>query len=136
MKLGHLVAIVCIVGIGYLAILLFSIYKSRDRKETEFRSRSWARYWEFSPQALGGFSYRSLVLVSFLSLFLEMLVIRWISAEIRIFAYLLGALVGGLMESISLWAGLKSLVVIAMLMYLASYFFVSRPAPSGTTSPS
>ena len=36
---------------------------------------------------LDRFSYRQLVLVSFLGLFLEMLMIRWVSSEIRIFAY-------------------------------------------------
>jgi len=42
---------------------------------------------EVSPQDLGSFSYRQLILVSVLSLFLEMLMIRWVSSEIRIFAY-------------------------------------------------
>ncbi len=36
---------------------------------------------------LGGFSYRQLILVSMLSLFVEMLMIRWVSSDIRIFAY-------------------------------------------------
>lgn len=34
-----------------------------------------------------GFSYRQLILISSLSLFVEMLMIRWVSSEIRIFAY-------------------------------------------------
>ncbi len=42
---------------------------------------------EIDIQALGGFSYRQLILVSLLSLFVEMLMIRWVSSEIRIFAY-------------------------------------------------
>ncbi len=42
---------------------------------------------ELQVAELGSFSYRQLVLVSFLSLFLEMLMIRWVSSEIRIFAY-------------------------------------------------
>src|SRR5581483_3841943 len=42
---------------------------------------------EVSPPDLGSFRYRQLVLVSVLSLFLEMLMIRWVSSEIRIFAY-------------------------------------------------
>ena len=42
---------------------------------------------EVSPHDLGSFSYRQLILVSVLSLFLEMLMIRWVSSEIRIFAY-------------------------------------------------
>lgn len=36
---------------------------------------------------IGGFSYRQLLTVSVLSLFLEMLMIRWVSSEISIFAY-------------------------------------------------
>ena len=43
--------------------------------------------WEFSPQDLGGFSHGKLALVSVLGLFLELLMIRWISSEIQIFAY-------------------------------------------------
>ena len=50
-------------------------------------SSSWAKRWEFSPGDLGGFSWTQLALWSLLSLFLELLMIRWISSEIRIFAY-------------------------------------------------
>jgi SAM-dependent methyltransferase len=42
---------------------------------------------EIDIQQLGGFSYRQLILVSLLSLFVEMLMIRWVSSEVRIFAY-------------------------------------------------
>ena len=45
------------------------------------------RSLEVPVEALGGFSYRQLMMVSFLSLFVEMLMIRWVSSEIRIFAY-------------------------------------------------
>jgi len=37
--------------------------------------------------ALGGFSYGALALISLVSLYLELLLIRWVSSEIRIFAY-------------------------------------------------
>jgi len=50
-------------------------------------SISWAGKWEFSPADLGGFSWPQLAFRSLLSLFLELLMIRWISSEIRIFAY-------------------------------------------------
>jgi len=50
-------------------------------------SSRWAAKWEFSPQDLGGFSWIKLGLCSLVSLFLELLMIRWISSEIRIFAY-------------------------------------------------
>lgn len=42
---------------------------------------------EISITDLGGFSYRQLLFVSLLSLFLEMLMIRWVTSEISIFAY-------------------------------------------------
>src|SRR5947209_6742041 len=42
---------------------------------------------ELDIAALGGFSNLQLVLVSVVSLFVEMLMIRWVSSEIRIFAY-------------------------------------------------
>lgn len=38
-------------------------------------------------KTLGGFSWKSLALISLTSLFLELLLIRWIASEIRIFAY-------------------------------------------------
>jgi hypothetical protein len=41
---------------------------------------------------------------------------------------LMGALVGGLLESLSFWTGLKSLLIIAALLYLASYLSLGRPA--------
>src|ERR1700739_1951515 len=56
--------------------------------ETPLQKRiSWLDRWTFSPQTLGGFSYRQLILVSLTALFLELLMIRWISSEITIFAY-------------------------------------------------
>src|SRR5579862_3856895 len=47
----------------------------------------WREKWEFSAEMLGGFSWKSVALWSLLSLFMELLMIRWISSEIRIFAY-------------------------------------------------
>ncbi len=42
---------------------------------------------EISVRDMGGFGYGRLIWVSLLSLFLEMMMIRWVSSEIRIFAY-------------------------------------------------
>src|SRR5690349_15149046 len=50
-------------------------------------SRRWSTQGDFSPEDLGGFSWRALALWSLLSLFMELLMIRWVSSEIRIFAY-------------------------------------------------
>ena len=41
----------------------------------------WIAQFEFSPQTIGGFSYGHLALVSVLGLFLELLMIRWISSK-------------------------------------------------------
>jgi hypothetical protein len=41
----------------------------------------------FAPQSLSGTVLGNLALASFLSMFLELLMIRWISSEIRIFAF-------------------------------------------------
>ncbi len=49
--------------------------------------RRWVAQFEFSPETLGGFSYSRLALISLFGLFLELLMIRWISSEITIFAY-------------------------------------------------
>jgi hypothetical protein len=141
-----------------LVYWLFALYRDRPA-----RSANWLRTLETSPEELGGFSYRSLALISLLSLFLEMLMIRWISSEIRIFAYfknlvlvacflgfglgcylcrrrvqlgsnLFGSLAGGLLESLSLWFGLKSLIVLAALIYAGSVLALlwpARTAPGG-----
>jgi hypothetical protein len=39
---------------------------------------------------------------------------------------LFGSLLGGLLESLSMWFGLKSLTVLAALLYLASAVFLNR----------
>lgn len=45
------------------------------------------KWGSVSISALGGFRWNSLALISVLCLFLELLLIRWIASEIRIFAY-------------------------------------------------
>jgi len=66
----------------WLVYWLFALYQDRPK-----RGSSWWRMLEVDPEELGGFRYSSLALISLLSLFLEMLMIRWISSEIRVFAY-------------------------------------------------
>ena len=65
------------------ALSIFVVYRVFRRP----KSASLLGRFELVPEDLGGFSYRQLILVSLLSLFLEMLMIRWVSSEIRIFAY-------------------------------------------------
>lgn len=80
-RLPELIAILSFVlGGGALSVYLFNLYRGAA-------GHGWARRWDGTPDHLGGFSYTRLVLVSALGLFLELLMIRWISSEIRIFAY-------------------------------------------------
>ena len=74
------------------ALLLVNLYNLRFfraayRDRAQAKSPGWAAPWEFSPAMIGGFSYWQLALVSAFGLFLELLMIRWISSEISIFAY-------------------------------------------------
>jgi hypothetical protein len=45
-----------------------------------------------------------------------------------------GALVGGLLESLSMWTGIRSLLLIAALFYLASWIALRPPAPAAETA--
>ena len=78
---------VLVIGLGILINrYLFDLYQAKPRHKGTPHESWWAEGWEFSPSSLGGFSYWKLALVSMLGLFLELLTIRWISSEIRIFA--------------------------------------------------
>jgi spermidine synthase len=79
------VFVVCLSGI--VSLWLFDFYGTEIRTASSAAMRRRVARWEFSPQELGGFSHGKLALVSVLGLFLEMLMIRWVSSEVRIFAY-------------------------------------------------
>jgi spermidine synthase len=66
------------------ALAVFVVYRLFRRLRTAAPA---PERLEVDVQELGGFSYRQLILISLLSLFVEMLMIRWVSSEIRIFAY-------------------------------------------------
>ncbi len=70
-------------------INLFGLWLYRKPGEvTKWPALSrWVTQFQFSPETLGGFSYSRLALISLFGLFLELLMIRWISSEIAIFAY-------------------------------------------------
>lgn len=60
-------------------VIVFTVFRKPARSGAPLRKL------EFELDQLGGsFGYPQFILVSFLSLFLEMLMIRWISSEIRI----------------------------------------------------
>jgi spermidine synthase len=75
------VALICITGL--VALRLLDFYSDSEPHST---SRLWRSRWEIQLET-EGFSKRTLILASLLGLFLELMLIRWVSSEIRIFAY-------------------------------------------------
>ena len=81
-------------AVGFLLVvvmsavfLLSAFYQQRFPSRLKDWERRLARAWEFTPENIGGFSWSQLALASLLSLFLEMLMIRWVAAEVSAFAY-------------------------------------------------
>jgi len=72
------VALACTTG--FVALLLLDLYRN---SAAESAPRYWRTRWEIQF----GFAKHTLVLASLLGLFLELMLIRWVSSEIRIFAY-------------------------------------------------
>ena len=70
---------------GLAILIVYRLFKRYHRTHPGVASQPGKL--ELTPEDLGGFSYGQLALISMLSLFLEMLMIRWVSSEIRIFAY-------------------------------------------------
>jgi spermidine synthase len=67
--------------------LLLALYEEGSPSRLSRWVCAVARPWNFNPTQVGGFGWLQLALASALSLFLEMLMIRWVSSEIPVFAY-------------------------------------------------
>ena len=81
-------AFIFVVGLsGIVSLWLFNVYGAGTRDTASPATHSWMERWEFTPQDLGGFTYAKLALISVCGLYLELMMIRWVSSEIRIFAY-------------------------------------------------
>ena len=81
------IALVLFAFLGLLSIqYLFGFYQKRATGIGKL-GRSTVAKWDFDLSELGGFSYRLLIVFSILGMFFEMMMIRWVSSEIRIFAY-------------------------------------------------
>ncbi|MFZ0676469.1 hypothetical protein [Candidatus Binatus sp.] len=80
------VGLVLIAGI-YVNLFGLWLYRTPGEASRWPSLQRWVAQFEFSPETLGGFSYARLALISLLGLFLELLMIRWISSEITTFAY-------------------------------------------------
>lgn len=82
------IAYIFVIGLsGIASVLLFDCYRIGTRSPSSTATQPRAARWEFSPVDLGGFSLWRLALASVLGLFLELLMIRWVSSEIQVFAY-------------------------------------------------
>ena len=81
-------ALLTVVICGCLLILyLLGFYRSARAKSSAHGVRRDTAL-DFDPEAIGGSPYLQLALASLLGLYLELLMIRLVSSEIRIFAYL------------------------------------------------
>ena len=67
--------------------LLISSYEEGSSRTISLVLRRYSRRWQFTPSDIGSFSWVQLTLASVLSLFLEMLMIRWVTSEVAVFAY-------------------------------------------------
>jgi hypothetical protein len=83
---GIWLGLVLVAGI-HLNLFGLWLYRKPSDSTDWSALRRWISQFEFSPETLGGFSYYRLALISLFGLFLELLMIRWISSEIGIFAY-------------------------------------------------
>ena len=71
----------------FLLLYLLDFYRPENSKRT-FRGPFAASPFNFDPEMLGGSPFTQLAWASLLGLYLELLMIRLVSSEIRIFAYL------------------------------------------------
>ena len=76
-----------VVGLILANTYVVGLFHAKVPGESSRVLARWAEKLEFSPQDLGTFSWWQLALWSLLALFFELLMIRWISSEIRVFAY-------------------------------------------------
>ena len=77
-------SIVLLVLVASLVVLLAFRLARLYRPEADAAPRGWL---EVDPKELGASAYGKLAWISALSLFLEMTMIRWVTSEIRVFAY-------------------------------------------------
>src|SRR5260221_13942329 len=80
-------ALVLVAFLGLLSIqYLFGFYQKRITGIAQL-GRTTVAKWDFDLRDLGGFSYWVLIVFSIAGMFFEMMLIRWVSSEIRIFSY-------------------------------------------------
>jgi hypothetical protein len=82
--IAHLPALLLIWLTIYAIYWLLGIAKW---PRSAWRDRMLDKWGSVDTSSLGGARFRKLALISLMSLFLELLLIRWVASEIRIFAY-------------------------------------------------
>lgn len=87
LSISILVPFLTVLALGAITIRFVVAFYEEKPGVLSQRMRHWAGSWDFTLPQLGGFGWLQLGLVSLFSLFLEMLMIRWISAEVPVFAY-------------------------------------------------
>ena len=88
MEVNQLIAFVLLLWVnGFACLFLLRLCKTSEDHRGKSVPLRWTVPFEFSSESLGFPHYKTLALASILGLFLEMLLIRWVSSEIRIFAY-------------------------------------------------
>jgi len=86
-EMTHLPLLTVVFSGCFLVLYLLDFYRPAGAKRT-FRGPFAATPFDFEPESLGGSPYAQLAWASLLGLYLELLMIRLVSSEIRIFAYL------------------------------------------------
>jgi spermidine synthase len=110
-----------------VSLALFKLYQPDDLGRTRLGLECAVGRWNLSSES----SYQNLLVISFLGLFLELALIRWVSSEIRVFAYFknfvliacfLGFGLGGWLcrRPVNLLAALIPLLTIAVLIKFPS----------------
>ncbi len=87
MRLAALILGDVVLTAAFILAFRWLLAFSRRQLGQQAPAADWTTRFQVAPEALGGRLYWQLALVSVLGLFLEMLMIRWISSEVRIFAY-------------------------------------------------
>jgi spermidine synthase len=129
---GSALALAFLLETAVLGVLVLTRFYSLEGQAGRKRWR-WFERWAFTPSDLGGVSNWRLLLISIAGLFLELLMIRWISSEVRIFAYfknfvLIACFLG---FGLGCYISRRSINVIALLLPLITLaVFITLPWPS------
>ena len=84
----QLISLVLVAGCSLLLIRYLIRFYTPGNAAQRAQRLGRAVAWDFEPGGLGGSTFAGLALASLLGLYLELLMIRWVSSEIPVYAYL------------------------------------------------